>query len=407
MGTPNTTTVVTADLAGLAYVSEGAAYGVEPASPAYQNMRFLRHSLKESSEYERSKEMRGDRQVIDTKRVGLTAGGTVDVELSANSHDNFMLAAIGASDCDFPANPSAVTMPGPGIQVAADGTITGTNVALGLDVGMFVKIGGLNAASNRTYRIIANASDNSFQVSPAPAGGAETDVTTATVQPYAFMENGIETWSWSLLEDRGAQAASTADRYSLGLGQIIGQWSMDAKVKSIITMAFEFSGRTFRSIADIAAGATRVPALETDVMGSVDEITGFLYGVDGAAADIPIESFTFSISNNLRERLILGALGPDSIGQGKFSASGSINAYFANKTILSQFENATDRIRAAFHVEDTAGNEYIFDFPRVKLTDGSASNEGENTDIMTNVTFDSLMDTDIDKTMRIHKLAAV
>lgn len=407
MGTPNTTTVVTADLAGLSFISEGATYGVEPANPLYKRMRFTRHSLKQNSEFERSKEMRGDRQTTDTKRTSVTSTGTIDVEMSAGSHDAFMLAAIGASDCEFPLNPTLLE-PTAEAAIAADGTITASNIAVGVDVGMFVKLAGATSPLNqRTYRVIENTSDNQFRVSPAPPGGAQASVIGLDIQPYAFMENSIEAWSWSILEDRGAQAASTADRYSLGIGQMIGQWSFDAKVKSIMTMAFEMTGRTFRTIDALAAGTTFEAAEVTDVMASVDEIVGFVYGVDGAAFDIPVESFSFTIANNLRERLILGGLGPDSLGQGRFVASGSINAYFANKTILKHFEDSTDLIRVAFHVTDTAGNEYIFDFPRVKITDGGASNEGENTDIMTNVSFEALMDTDISKMMRIHKLAAV
>lgn len=73
----------------LAYITE-ATWGTTPATPAFQNSRFTGEAVNPNIENAVSDEIRADRNIPDLVQVGSDAGGTVDIELSYGSFDDWL-----------------------------------------------------------------------------------------------------------------------------------------------------------------------------------------------------------------------------------------------------------------------------------------------------------------------------
>lgn len=77
---------------GLAYVAE-TVWGTTPAS-ALKTLRYTSEDLVENIETKTSDEIRADRMVSDLMRVGFGAGGGFGFELSMETYDDFLAAAL-------------------------------------------------------------------------------------------------------------------------------------------------------------------------------------------------------------------------------------------------------------------------------------------------------------------------
>ncbi len=118
-------------------------------------------------------------------------------------------------------------------------------------------------------------------------------------------------------------------------------------------------------------------------MAGVDDVLAI---IENGAAIAQVEMFDFDLTNNLRQRKQIGTLGPVSIGSGKVGCTGSLQMYFSDQTIMDKYRNDTET-SLAIVMKDSANNSYVFDWPRVKLTEGAASAGGQNQDIMANMKF--------------------
>jgi hypothetical protein len=77
----------------LSYILE-SVYGTQETGSNLQVLRQTGESLKQDTEINESAEIRSDRQVADIARVGLSASGGINFELSYSTFDDFFLAAL-------------------------------------------------------------------------------------------------------------------------------------------------------------------------------------------------------------------------------------------------------------------------------------------------------------------------
>lgn len=90
----------------LSYVAE-TVWGETPATPSFQNARFTDESINANIENVTSNEIRPDRNVTDLVQVGSSAGGSVNIELSAGSFDDWLESVMyGAWAADVLKNSS-------------------------------------------------------------------------------------------------------------------------------------------------------------------------------------------------------------------------------------------------------------------------------------------------------------
>lgn len=77
----------------LRYIPE-VTYGTTPTDGVWQALRFNGESLTATPDVVVSEEIRSDRHISDQLQTGLTVGGGFNFELSANSFDDFIEAAL-------------------------------------------------------------------------------------------------------------------------------------------------------------------------------------------------------------------------------------------------------------------------------------------------------------------------
>lgn len=81
-----------ADQIQMSYASE-TTFG-EAAASGYQALRLTSESLSQDSQYQDSQELRADRQVEDTRRIGIGVSGDLNFELTYATFDDLIAAAL-------------------------------------------------------------------------------------------------------------------------------------------------------------------------------------------------------------------------------------------------------------------------------------------------------------------------
>lgn len=393
---PLTPSIASTDQATLDLIEE-SSFGVHPGSgQTAQLMRFNSHTIKPNQETKRSQEIVSSRAVANLKRTRIGAGGTINTELSWGSHESLMLAAIGAAAFTAPAAVNS------GVDFATDasaGTITGTGIDDDVVVGMFIAASTFsNSAVNTYYKVIGVDTDE-LTVDPKPAATVASG--TGAIVGFDYAKNGTSLRSFSIEE----HLSDLSNEYKLGTGMMVQNWGLSAEKGELISQTFEVLLKSFVPTTSSATSGSSSAKTTTEIMSTVDDIFGLVYGTRGAAALVDIESFNFQTNANLREIMNLGDAGPSEMNHGKFFLTGNMTAYFANQSLLKSFTDFDDNKRFAFIVKDTDNNVYAFDFPRIRFSDGGAPNEGENSDFMTELSFEAIQQVAEGAAFWIHKLA--
>lgn len=86
-------TLATSNRTAIRYVAE-SVFGVTPATPALQEIRYTGESINYSLRNIKSQEIRSDRNTTDLVQVQSDAGGDVNFELSATTFDEWIEAAL-------------------------------------------------------------------------------------------------------------------------------------------------------------------------------------------------------------------------------------------------------------------------------------------------------------------------
>lgn len=166
----------------------------------------------------------------------------------------------------------------------------------------------------------------------------------------------------------------------------VDQMTLNLTAKQIVTGQFSFLGTT------VTEGTAT-----TDTSGTYTEPgTGLLLSASANVANVEadgdaitaVKSLTLTVANNLRTKDVIGKEEADDIGQGSFSVTGRLDAYFNDRTLLGKFidhsgvEIKFDLTREAAdaQVGDLIG--YRFTLPRVRFTKGNPTVPGQNQDIM-------------------------
>lgn len=278
---------------------------------------------------------------------------------------------------------------------------------LGLVVGQWIKIGG-TAAGNQ----LATAIDNDFaRISAITATRLSFDRVPAGWVADAGAAKTLQCFIGDFLINGSTKRTNTIERqyldhspvtYEYLRGQLLDSFALDVKASAIVTYTENFMGADAATQTSRFAGATDVAAPTNDVLNAASNVGRI--GFNGVVVGSPnyVLHLALSINNNTRRQMAVGSLGAIGIGDGEFSVSGSIESYFGDKTVLDLIMNNT-LTSIDFRVGRTDSNNesYIFDLPSVKLSGGSPSVSGKNTDVMLPASFQSLKDATLGYTIGV------
>jgi hypothetical protein len=380
------------DRVQLAFIEE-SVFGQKETGSNLQVLRFTSESLHQESDHAQSGEVRDDRQVSDVIRTRVKAAGDIGLELSYNAYDDFMQAALMSA-----AWSSLVTV-GPATTISATNSDNSFNDSANgfasIVANQWIEVRGFATEANNGYFKVVSAAAGKVVVS----GGTLTDEAagpSVTIKMGPQIVNGTNCPSFNIEK----QYTDLSNEFAILTGMCIDQFNLNVAAGEIITGGFTFMGSSEES-ATASSGTGYDAATTKDVMSAVDDVENILEN----QATFDITAFSMQLQNNLRDRIQVGTAATISIGTGVLSITGTMQAYFESKAILDKFLNQTSSSLAIL-MEDTDGNAYILDLPRLKYTAGQRNAPGQSQDVIADMGFTAYRNPTEDVTIRIAKFDA-
>lgn len=373
-------------------VTDAEGENVTIDAPIMDEIPLISESLTQETDVDVSPTIRPDRQRVGVLRTGRRASGDVSIAFSAVQFDELLAAAlfddlwsaeVSNSDTTYAAVAAGNKITDSGDQMVADGFLADRwyRISGFTGDGLLVNNGIAKAVSVAVGEIV-------FEGITFVDDAAGESVTLTML---GDITNGTTKRAFSIEREYGDETTL----FAIVKGLMISAMSMSMPVRERITATVSFLGKSEASAAATVAHAT-VATLNKQEMSTVDHVVKFLENMSVTG----ITGLDWAIANNLREKAILGTLGPVDLGLGGFDLTGSFTKFFANATILDKYL-AFETTQLAVVLQDGAGNAYVFDFPEVKITAHRHSAGGTNTDIIEEIDFAAFRDSTEDRTMSI------
>ncbi|WP_020187794.1 phage tail tube protein [Methylopila sp. 73B] len=197
------------------------------------------------------------------------------------------------------------------------------------------------------------------------------------------LKNGIARKSFTVEETRELGATDSFSRFT-GVMVNRGEFSVNAREKALCT--FGLMGQKEALVSAIVTGATYAAASTEPMMTAASVASLSIAGVAGP----PIKSLSFSVTNTLRVRPLVGSLYSDEFGAGECNVTGSFSAYFAAGLYQMVLDHGGGEL--VFTIGATANKKYTFRMPNTVFLDGTVPAGGKTDDVMLNVPFRAKLD---------------
>jgi hypothetical protein len=212
-----------------------------PANPQFQQLRFTSSDLAYTKQTTQSDELDASGMTADVPEVGASSGGSINIEWSAETYDDFIAAALRGT---WGPESNAT-----GAHVIAAGSrgLEATGAFANASPGMWILLGGFVAnesypgagdSPNNGWWEIESVTDADNVVLKDPAGKLvnETAPATATVGGKCLINGTVER-CFALSEE-----FLDTQSFLLFMSQRIGMMSMSLATGSIATGSFSFMG---------------------------------------------------------------------------------------------------------------------------------------------------------------------
>lgn len=274
---------------------------------------------------------------------------------------------------------------------------------MGLTVGQWILIGtdaaraggadaysfaGAATVNNGFARISAIAAGR-LDLDRVPAGWVTDAGTGKTIRVFFgdYIRNGTTVYSHTI-----EQFHADITQYQYFKGMVVDTLSFSIEPQAIIKGSVSFKGLdTEIRATQIGTSPSNPSAPTTDVLNSSSNV-GRIAENGTAITATPgnyIMSLTLQIANNLRSLPAVGSVGYIGINQGRVMVSGAIKAYFADTTLLAK-AIANTASALDFATRDAAGNGYLVDVPKMKLTSAQAVVPGIDQEVMVDLEYQGL-----------------
>jgi hypothetical protein len=371
--------------------AEESTFGTAPGG-TYNELRYTGESLTADTESIASQEIRSDRQTVGVQRSNIGASGGFDVEVTHESQDAFWLAALQDSAFSTPGADVTST-----IAVAAAGqTYTQASAFSGFAVGDWILATNFTNAANNGIKKVTAASSDSITVVGAVALVDEAGGGTENIEQAAVAVNGTSQTSFTFEKEY----TDLSNVFELVTGCTIAGFSLQAEAGALVTASFSVLGQAGSS--DTSSDASGTTSANTNLaMNGIESGSGLLE----ADASAGVMSMSLTVDNELRARNVIGTLGAESVGAGKFRCTGSLRAYFEDLTQKDKYLAYTTS-SIALIVTDGSSNYLVLDVPSIKFTANRTVVQGESSDIVEEIEFTAFRDATEGITLRVAKLGA-
>lgn len=390
-----------------AHIVPETVYGTTPDPAPFSRIRHTGVTLGVQRGSIQSDELRDDRQISDFRLGTTTVAGDINTELSFSSFDDLLQAVLcgtwapkatlnaltlSIDDADDSINDSGDGFVDAGFEAGDVVTLAGfdDNVE---NVGTFV----IDTVAAGKITLLASDGVASADLVTEAAGDDATIETTETI-----LKAGVTRRSFSILR-HFSDIAATGDGkpYHLFNGCEFNTLALAVSPSAIVTAAFGVLGREGVAPSNTPPANSTFAAAETTA--PLDAFTGEL--TEGVTALGTVTEFSVNLENGLEARPVVGSKLTLRPSIGRSNLTGSATVYFEDASFVEKFINEDD-VALSFTLPDGAGNEYIFEFPRVKFTAGQPDVSGQGS-ITLSMPFQGIMDTTEETNIIIHRKPAV
>ena len=354
-----------------------STYGTTPATPTMRVLPITGHGITDRVTQTPSNVINTTRNIDDMVRTGRGATGTIPCELrhspSGEALDLAMQAIMSGTATAVATVASCTT-------TAAAKTVTrasGSFVSDGIVVGDLIRLTGGTAADMGYLRVTVVAALTLTVDRATNFAGSAANV---TVTRAARTTNALLAPSFTV-----EVAHLDLQRAHIFRGVVFNSATINLAVNQLATVTFQIeakdsivSGNTGTSDVFIT-GATYSAMTARPTLDPIG-VQEIILGNGTTDTDVPAQSVTLTLSNNITPREQLAALGPVSMSRGQYGAAVQASAYFDNQEDHATFlaNNATNFWVVA---ADAANRGWSFAIPTCKLTDHGIPVTGPGSDI--------------------------
>lgn len=387
-------TVASADRTSLRYSIESTS-GVTPATKMTE-LRFTGESLALTMSSTESQEINDARQVIDLVQTGSECGGSINIELSAGTYDDFLLALIGAADwtnvVNISANNTISFTAGTGTSDLDE--ISGTGLFGGVASGQWLLISGATNPINNGMKKVKTATASLLTLETY--GALADEVAGASISVKGKMLRNPSTGAAFTKKSFSIERNhSDVGKFFIFKGMRPNTINLNFATQSIITGSIDFIGQSSEvaSSTFVQSNAAGVnPATTTKVLNAITDVKNENIIIDGEVADDSyIQSLSLSITNNLRGIKAIGYKGNAEIAEGRLGVTGNLSIFFNKTDFYNKYINSSEFSVSYSVVNEETGKGYAFTIPRAKISSDQPNATGSGQDVVENMGFQGLM----------------
>ena len=363
------------DRVQLAFVKE-STYGITPAS-ALTILRATSESFGLTTETVESEEIRKDRVTADVARTNVSSQGDLGFEFHYGTYDTLLEGMLHTDATWSAEDTTAATVD----IVASSGTISETDqfpTASYLPGRWVYSQGWANAGNNGFFKIQTNADADTITVEPK--AGMVNEVNTGTVTLCSEIANGTAQASYSVEKD--FVDLNSPNVMAGFTGMVPNSFDLSASAQGRVTGSFNFLGKDMGMVSSTIGTGSAVAANSNSIYNTVDHVKDLHEG----QSILSSLGFTLSMTNNLRQRQIIGSLGAESMGSGFISITGTCQRYFQSADLINKYLDYTAS-SVAFMMHSSSGGGYVFELPAVNFTNGQIVAGGRGQDVIADMAF--------------------
>lgn len=338
-----------------------------------------------------SNEVRGDQQVYDMRHGTRGAGGTLSGELSTQTYDDLIEAAVrgtwvaGVTDTQASWTTPNVAF-NAGAKTATFGASGGNLITKGFRVGdtvVFTTLPGAagTALNNQPLKITA------LTPTVMTFGASSIIPTSATNATWALAVSGKKLYSGVVQRAFTAEVLhNDIDVSEILTGCRVGGMAVRAQPNGMVTADFEFLGRDGQVLT--GANSPYFTAASADTATGILSAVGGLVVANGGANTV-ITGFDMSINNNLSAPPVIGSNLVPEIFYGRQVVTGNVSFFLQDEIMLNYFLNETE-ITLMVRLTSATGDFIDITLPRVKLN-GAQKNVGADGGVIIQAPYQALL----------------
>lgn len=385
-----------------------AAFGDVTAATARRKVRMTGESFSHQMQFEKSKEIRPDRQVSDAILVGISGGGGFNFELSYKEYDMFLESALQSTFLLFNTSGISPTLTTPTFAANSLTQTGGTSFAT-LEKGQWFQILGCTGGA---------AVNNGLAQASLTVAATATVITTETTFAFTGAAAGTVVIRTGRLKNGTALRTHLFEleyqdvtQFKTMRGFGINKMSLGLQSRQVVTGTFDCIGKDALPLT----GTSNIPGTDDvnfstafNVMNASGNVAMLREGGAALPAGVFVKSLSFDFDNALRAQDAVANAACVGLGNGTISLTGKMTVYFSTAALFNKAINNTTS-NVTFAVLDgpvATGNGYVVSLPQIEYTSVDLVAGSMDTDMTVDLGFMAVIDVISGKMILVDRFGA-